>query len=66
MYGMDYDKTKGETTSFVGYITNHFKVNNYKVTYKPNILYDLIFLFDSAELGDKMVIDNFIEVEIGN
>jgi hypothetical protein len=64
MYGMDFDSKTGKETAFVGYMTNRFKVHGYDITYSLNKPYDLIMLFNNAETGDKIVIDNFIETEI--
>jgi hypothetical protein len=63
-YGWDYDSKTGKEFSFLGYMINRFKTSKYTVTYNLNKTYDLILLFDSAEKGDVIEIDNFIKTTI--
>jgi hypothetical protein len=64
-YGTDYDFKTDNMVNFLGYMTNRFEAKEYIVTYELNKPYDLIMLFDEAAPGDNIVIDNFLNVTIG-
>ncbi len=61
---MKYDAKKKQEVPFIGYMLNNIKAINYIVTVNPKEKNDLIFLFKNAEVGDIIVIDNFIKAEI--
>jgi hypothetical protein len=63
-YTAQYISPNGSETLFIGFITKSFKAKEYIVSYKLNLQYDLVLLFRGAEPGDKIVIDNFIDVDI--
>jgi hypothetical protein len=63
-YGTEYNDKSCKMVSFIGYLTSQFTAKEYTVTYELNKPYDLIMLFYRAAPGDKIVIDNFLEVEI--
>jgi hypothetical protein len=63
-YGVDYDSKTGKLIPFLGYLLNNLKARTFVVKYNLNTTYDLIILFKSAEQGDQIVIDNFIDVKI--
>ena len=57
------DSTEREN-EFIGYMINHFKATEYNVYITLNRTYNLILLFDSAVKGDRIVVENFLDVEI--
>jgi hypothetical protein len=63
-YGTEYNDKSCKMVSFIGYLTSQFTAKEYTVTYELNKPYDLIMLFFGAAPGDKIVIDDFLEVEI--
>jgi hypothetical protein len=63
-YGFEFNSKTGKENSFLGYLINNLKTNKFIVTYDLNKTYDLIILFESAEQGDEIVIDNFVKVKI--
>jgi len=63
-YGFTFPDSTGRENEFIGYMINHFRATEYNVYFKLNKTYDLILLFDSAEKGDRIVVDNFVDVEI--
>ena len=60
----DFNHDTGESYHYMSYMTNHFKVEYYTLTFDTDVPYDLILLFDDAVAGDNIVIDNFIQGEI--
>lgn len=60
----EFNSTTDTEIPFIGYMTNNFKAEEYNVSCLQNEQYDLILLFEKAELGNKLVIENFIETEI--
>lgn len=62
----DFNHETGESYQYKTYMTNRFKVAYYTLTFYPDESYDLILLFDDAETGDKITIDDFIEDKIVN
>ncbi len=54
----------GDYISKIQYMTNKFRVNNYKVNIVPKKKYDLIMMFNEAEIGDSLIVENFIKTLI--
>lgn len=46
------------------YMPSTFKAKKCMVNFKPKERTDLILIFSKAEIGDKLIIDNFIETEV--
>jgi len=46
------------------FMPKSLRTKEFIVNFKPKTNVDLILIFDSAEPGDKLIIDNFIEAEI--
>lgn len=46
------------------YMTNKFKANKYVLAFDLDKDYNLILLFDAANVGDTIIVENFIQNEI--
>ena len=46
------------------YFSNESTWDTYDIMLFPNIKYDLFFIFEEGNVGDKFIISNFIETEI--
>lgn len=64
LWESDSEDKSGNTILQKKYMTNDFNVDNYKVFLTPKKQYDLILLFSTANIGDSLVIEGFINTVI--
>lgn len=62
--GFKYDKKTDKEVSIIGFMTQKLKAINYKAFINPKNKCDMIFMFKEAEVGDIIVIEDFIKAEI--
>jgi len=61
---MAHSNLHGDKDELPEYMNNKSEFRKCKFILTPNEKYDLFILFEAAEVGDKLIIEDFLEVEI--